>query len=320
MMKLSEIALKVDATFSGEDLEIFALNSLKNANKAELTYCDGEKNAKFIGSSNAGAILVTNALLDFVPAGMVALVCDNPHLAFAILSKEYAKPLFCEQKPSNIAPSATIMPNVYIGSNVSVGENTIVMAGVFLGDNVTIGKNCIIHPNVVIYNDCVVGNECHLLANCVIGSDGFGYAHTKTGEHVKIYHNGNVVLGDFVEIGACTTIDRGVFESTMIADYTKIDNLVQIGHNCELGNGCLIVSQTGLAGSTILGRNVVMGGQSGSTGHVKVGDFAQIAARGGVSKDLPGDKKYAGAYPIMELSEQFKFQAKMIRFFKKIKI
>ena len=267
MMKLSEIALKVDATFSGEDLEIFALNSLKNANKAELTYCDGEKNAKFISTSNAGAILVTKSLLDLVPAGMVALVCDNPHLAFAILSKIYAKPLFCEPKPSNIAQSATIMPNVYIGSNVSVGENTIVMAGVFLGDNVTIGKNCIIHPNVVIYNDCVIGNECHLLANCVIGSDGFGYAHTKTGEHVKIYHNGNVVLGDFVEIGACTTIDRGVFESTMIANYTKIDNLVQIGHNCELGNGCLIVSQTGLAGSTVLGRNVVMGGQSGSAGH-----------------------------------------------------
>ena len=165
MMKLSEIALKVDATFSGEDLEIFALNSLKNANKAELTYCDGEKNAKFISTSNAGAILVTKSLLDLVPAGMVALVCDNPHLAFAILSKIYAKPLFCEPKPSNIAQSATIMPNVYIGSNVSVGENTIVMAGAFLGDNVTIGKNCIIHPNVVIYNDCVIGNECHLLAN-----------------------------------------------------------------------------------------------------------------------------------------------------------
>ena len=317
MMKLSEIALKVNATFSGEDIEIFALNSLKNANKAELTYCDGEKNAKFISTSNAGAILVTKSLLGLVPAGMVALVCDNPHLAFALLSKDYAKPLFCESKPSNIAKSAKIMSNVYVSSNVSVGENTVVMAGAFLGDNVTIGKNCIIHPNVVIYNDCVIGNECHLLANCVIGSDGFGYAHTKTGEHVKIYHNGNVVLGDFVEIGACTTIDRGVFESTMIANYTKIDNLVQIGHNCELGNGCLIVSQTGLAGSTVLGRNVVMGGQSGSAGHVKVGDFAQIAARGGVSKDLPGGKKYAGAYPIMELSDQFKLQAKILRFFKK---
>ncbi|WP_169778409.1 UDP-3-O-(3-hydroxymyristoyl)glucosamine N-acyltransferase [Campylobacter curvus] len=316
-MKLSEIAQKTGASFSGEDIEIFALNSLKNANKAELSYCDGEKNAKFIAGSNTGAILISQNLLPFVPEGMSALVCENPHLAFAILSKDFAKPLFCESKPSNIAQSATIMPNVHIGSNVSVGEGSIVMAGVFLGDNVKIGQNCIIHPNVVIYNDCVIGDECHLLANCVIGSDGFGYAHTKTGEHVKIYHNGNVVLGDFVEVGACTTIDRGVFESTMIASYTKIDNLVQIGHNCELGNGCLIVSQTGLAGSTTLGRNVVMGGQSGSAGHVRVGDFAQIAARGGVSKDLDAGKKYAGAYPIMPLDEFFKIQAKILRFFKK---
>lgn len=316
-MKLSEIAQKTGASFDGEDIEIFALNSLKNANKAELTYCDGEKNAKFISGSNAGAILVTKNLLEFVPSGMTALVCDNPHLAFAILSKDYAKPLFCEKKDSSIDPSANIMPNVYIGSNVVVGENTVIMAGAFLGDNVKIGKNCIIHPNVVIYNDCIVGDECHLLANCVIGSDGFGYAHAKTGEHVKIYHNGNVVLGNYVEIGACTTIDRGVFESTIVADFSKVDNLVQIGHNCELGMGCLIVSQTGLAGSTILGRNVVMGGQSGSAGHVSVGDFAQVAARGGVSKNLEGGKKYAGAYPIMELAEQFKLQAKISRFFKK---
>ncbi|MDO5046902.1 MAG: UDP-3-O-(3-hydroxymyristoyl)glucosamine N-acyltransferase, partial [Campylobacter sp.] len=139
----------------------------------------------------------------------------------------------------------------------------------------------------------------------------------KTGEHIKIYHNGNVILEDFVEIGACTTIDRGVFEPTIIKRHTKIDNLVQIGHNCELGQGCLIVAQTGLAGSTKLGRNVVMGGQSGTAGHLKVGDFAQIAARGGVSKDIEGGKKYAGAYPIMELGEFFKLQAKILRFFKK---
>lgn len=316
-MKLSEIAQKTNASFVGEDIEIFALNSLKNANRAELSYCDGEKNAKFIAKSNAGAILITRDQANLVPQGSVALICDNPHLAFAIISKDFAKPIFYDPLPAVIAPSAKIMANVYIGSNVKIGENSIVMAGAFLGDNVQIGANCIIHPNVVIYNDCIVGEGCHLLANCVIGSDGFGYAHTKTGEHIKIYHNGNVVLGDFVEIGACTTIDRAVFESTLIKSYTKIDNLVQIGHNCELGNGCLIVSQTGLAGSTKLGRNVVMGGQSGSAGHVSVGDFAQIAARGGVSKDLDGGKNYAGAYPIMELNEYFKMQAKITRFFKK---
>ena len=172
-----------------------------------------------------------------------------------------------------------------------------------------------IHANAVIYNDTIIGERCIIHANAVIGSDGFGYAHTKTGEHVKIYHNGNVVLQDEVEIGACTTIDRAVFGSTIVKRGSKIDNLVQIGHNCELGQNCLIVSQVGLAGSTTLGRNVVMGGQSGSGGHVSVGDFAQIAARGGISKDLAGGKNYAG-HPIMELSEWFKLQAKIVRFFK----
>ncbi|MCR4942158.1 MAG: UDP-3-O-(3-hydroxymyristoyl)glucosamine N-acyltransferase [Campylobacter sp.] len=315
-MKLSEIAKKIAANFSGADLEISALNSLKNAKSGELSYCDSPKNAKFISECKASAILVNKDALNLVPDTAVAVVCDNPHLAFAILSKDFAKPLFNEPKPSQIAQSAKIMPNVYIGSNVKVGENTIIMAGAFLGDNVSIGKNCIIHPNVVIYNDSLIGDECHLNANCVIGSDGFGYAHTATGEHVKIYHNGNVVLEDFVEIGACTTIDRGVFESTIVKKYAKIDNLVQIGHNCEVGYASIIVSQVGLAGSTKLGRNVVMGGQAGSGGHLSIGDFAQVAARAGVSKSLAGGKKYAG-HPINELGEHLKIQAKLMRLAKK---
>lgn len=317
-MKLSEIYEILELKFEGEEREITALNSLANAKSSELSYCDGEKNAKFIANSKAGAILVGENLKEFVPANMHAIVVENAHLAFAILSKFFAKELFASSpKEAQISQSVKVMQNVYIGSGVTVAEGSVLMPGVFLGDNVKIGKNCILHPNVVVYNDCVIGDECHINANAVIGSDGYGYAHTKTGEHIKIYHNGNVILEDFVEIGACTTIDRGVFEPTIIKRHTKIDNLVQIGHNCELGQGCLIVAQTGLAGSSKLGRNVVMGGQSGTTGHLKVGDFAQIAARGGVSKSIEGGKKYAGTYPILELSEFFKIQAKILRFFKK---
>ncbi|QCD52563.1 UDP-3-O-(3-hydroxymyristoyl)glucosamine N-acyltransferase [Campylobacter sp. RM16192] len=317
-MKLSEIYEILELKFEGDEREITALNSLANAKSSELSYCDGEKNAKFIANSKAGVILVGENLKEFVPANMHAIVVENAHLAFAILSKFFAKELFASSpKEAQISPSAKVMQNVYIGSGVVVGEGSVLMPGVFLGDNVKVGKNCILHPNVVVYNDCVIGDKCHINANAVIGSDGYGYAHTKTGEHIKIYHNGNVILEDFVEIGACTTIDRGVFESTIIKRHTKIDNLVQIGHNCELGQGCLIVAQTGLAGSSKLGRNVVMGGQSGTVGHIKVGDFARIAARGGVSKDIEGGKKYAGAYPIMELGEFFKIQAKILRFFKK---
>lgn len=319
MMRLSEIAELVGAKFDGDDIEIRALNSLKNANTNELSYCDGKKNEELLKQTRAAAVLVSEDLALSVPPGCIKLVVSNAHLAFAILSQRYAKPLFADSPlPCDIAKSAKIMSNVHIGSGVSVGEGSIVMPGAYIGDNVKIGKDCIIHPNVVIYNDCVVGDGCHLLANCVIGSDGFGYAHTADGRHIKIYHNGNVVLEDFVEVGACTTIDRGVFESTIIKAYTKIDNLVQIGHNCELGQGCIIVSQVGLAGSSILGRNVVMGGQSGSAGHLKIGDFAQIAAKAGVSKSLEGGRKYAGV-PAMIFEDYYKLQAKILRFFKKAK-
>lgn len=288
-MRLSEIYKILNLEFVGADMEISALNSLGRANVDELSYCDSEKNSKFIDESRAGAILVTSNLANLVKSR--AVIVENPHLAFAILSKTFSKPLFYPKSPAVIDESVTIMPNVYIGNNVKIESRSIIMAGAYIGDNVTIGQDCIIHPNVVIYNDCKIGNECHINANAVIGSDGFGYAHTKTGEHIKIYHNGWVELEDNVEIGACTTIDRGVFEPTIVKKYSKIDNLVQIGHNCEIGFGCIIVSQTGLAGSTKLGRNVVMGGQSGTAGHLKIGDFAQIAGRGAVSKDLEPGKK-----------------------------
>ena len=243
-MKLSKIAEILNIELSGADAEITAINSLQNARQSELSYCDSDKNEKFLSATKAAAVLVKCGTA--VPSGVRALECENPHLAFAILSAHFAKPLIRSGASAKIAASAQIGQNVHIGVNSTIGEDCVILSGAYIGDDVHIGSGCIIH------------------ANAVIGSDGFGYAHTKTGEHVKIYHNGNVVLQDEVEIGACTTIDRAVFGSTIIGRGSKIDNLVQIGHNCELGQNCLIVSQVGLAGSTTLGRNVVMGGQSGS--------------------------------------------------------
>ncbi len=301
------VATKIDL-----DSEISAISSLGRAKSGELSYCDGEKNAKFIADSVATAILVSPNLEHL--AKDRAIICDNPHLAFAILSKHFSNPLFYPASEAKIDKTAQIAKTAHIGSNAVIGANSIIMHGAFIGDNVKIGEECVIHPNVVIYNNSKIGDRVILNANCVIGSDGFGYAHTKDGRHIKIYHNGWVELENDVEIGSCTTIDRGVFEPTIVKAFSKIDNLVQIGHNCELGFGCIIVSQTGLAGSTILGRNVVMGGQSGTAGHLQIGDFAQIAGRGGVSKDLKAGKKYAG-HPIMELSAWMKLQAKILKAF-----
>lgn len=314
-MKLSEISQKLKLEFFGKDLEIEKLSSLQNSFANSLTYCVDENHSNELKHTKAGAAIITKNLVSFLPLGISYIICDNPYLAFAMISKEFSNPLFYAKKLNLINESAFIMPNVYIGNGVNIAQNVTIMSGAYIGDNVNIGENSIIYPNVVIYNNSKIGKNCTIHANSVIGSDGFGYAHTKTGEHIKIYHNGWVELEDFVEIGACTTIDRGVFEPTIIKRGTKIDNLVQVGHNCEIGENSILVSQTGLAGSSILGRNVVMGGQSGTKGHIKIGDFSQIAARGGVSKDLDSKKTYAG-YPIMELKEWFKLNAKIIRFFK----
>ncbi|CZE48068.1 UDP-3-O-(3-hydroxymyristoyl)glucosamine N-acyltransferase [Campylobacter geochelonis] len=315
-MKLSEIAKILDVKFDGKDVEIVALNSLKAASSLELSYCDGVKHANLLKESKAGVIIVTKDVQNLAPKDSQILVHENPHLAFAILSQKFAKKLIDEDLAfPSVDALATVMSHAYVGLGSVVAKNTIVMAGAYIGENVKVGENCIIYPNAVIYNDTIIGDRCIIHANAVIGSDGFGFAHTKTGEHVKIYHNGNVVIEDDVEIGACSTVDRGVFGSTIIKKGTKIDNLVQIGHNCELGENCLIVSQTGIAGSSTLGRNVVMGGQSGTTGHLKVGDFAQVAARGGVTKNIAGGKAYGGR-PAVELKQWLKTQAKIERFFR----
>lgn len=317
-MKLSEIKEYLGVQDNdNKDIEISGLNSLLNANFTQLSYCDGDKNASKVALSGAGAVLISKAYLDLVPAEMEAVVVPNPHLSFALLSKLFAKDLILKDKvPSNVDKSSLIMPNVYIGSGAKIGRDCTIMAGAYIGDNVSIGDECVIHPNVVIYNDTIIGKKCHILANAVIGSDGFGYAHAKNGEHYKIYHNGNVVIEDFVEIGAATTVDRAVFDSTVIKKGTKIDNLVQVGHNCEIGENCIIVSQTGISGSSTLGRNVVMGGQSATSGHLSIGDFAMIAARGGVTKNLDGAKTYGG-FPIMLQKDWLKLQAKLMTPFKR---
>ncbi|NLC27504.1 MAG: UDP-3-O-(3-hydroxymyristoyl)glucosamine N-acyltransferase [Campylobacteraceae bacterium] len=314
-MLLSELALIANATLEGVDKDIKALNSLVNASSLEVSYIDNPRHKVALESTKAGAVFITKNLIPSLPKNSIALVCENPQLAFAKASAYFAPNLArLEGNPAFIDESATIFPGSYIGKGAQIGANVTIMANAYIGDEVTIDEGSIIHPGAVVYPRSKLGKRCHILANAVIGSDGFGYAHTAKGEHIKIYHMGNVVLEDDVEVGACSTIDRGVFGSTTIKQGTKIDNLVQIGHNCELGENCIIVSQVGLSGSSMLGKNVTMGGQSATSGHLYIGDFATIAARGGVSKSLEGEKIYGG-FPILLQKDWLKLQAKILRFF-----
>ena len=290
-MTLQEIAEFIGLN-NQDEIEITGLNTLLDSNENQLTFLENKKYINDLKNTKAAAVLVTSENANEVPVGTIALICDEPYLNLAKVSKLFA-PNVVEmdgEKPL-IGGGTKVMPNVYIGKDSVIGSDCTIMAGAFIGDNVKIGNNTIIYPNVTIYRDCTIGNDCIIHAGTVIGSDGFGFANTKDGKYIKIYQNGNVAIGNDVEIGANCAIDRAVFNSTIIEDGVRIDNLVHIAHNCKIGRGSILVGQVGLAGSTILNAYVVMGGQSASAGHLEIAPFTTIAARGGVTKSITEPKK-----------------------------
>ena len=316
-MKLTEIAKLVGADFSGTDIERSAMNTLKAASASELSFVSNAKYIKDISASNAGAILVDEKTKEYVPDGCIALVVDNPYWQMAIVSKSFAPRIECiNALDAEIGEGTTVSPKAEIANGAKIGKNCTILAHVYVGSKSVIGDNTIIYPNTTIYRDCIIGDDCIIHANTVIGSDGFGFATNKLGEHKKIYQNGNVIIGDDVEIGSNTSIDRAVFGSTMISKGVRIDNLVQIGHNCEIGEYCVFVSQSGSAGSTKFGRNVVMGGQAASAGHLEVAAFNTFAARSGITKSIKGTGLTFAGFPLMEHRSWLKLQSKIAKLLK----
>lgn len=303
----------VDFNADMGDFEIRSLLPLNLAQNSDISYIDKDKYLPLLDKCEAGAIFINKNLKGRI-SHKNAIFVENPHLAFAIASGFFKKPelqsIESQPKSSEISDSARIFEGAFIGKGVSIGENSVIMPNAVIMDSVKIGKNVVIYPNVVIYRDSIIGDNVAIHAGSVIGSDGFGYAHTKLGEHIKIEHFGNVIIEDNVEIGANVTIDRAVFESTIIKKGAKIDNLVQLGHNCIVGEHSLLVAQVGFAGSTTTGRNVVFGGQAGTGGHIHIGDFTQIAGRGAVGKNLPPNTKWGG-HPLMDFNDWQKMWVKI---------
>jgi UDP-3-O-[3-hydroxymyristoyl] glucosamine N-acyltransferase len=229
----------------------------------------------------------------------------DAYSAFAALLSKYQEMITQQlsgiQQPSYISKTASCGQNIfvgafaYVGENVKLGNNTKIFPQVFLGDNVIVGNNTIIHPGVKIYKECVVGNNVIIHAGVVIGSDGFGFAPQSDGSFKKVPQMGNVIVEDNVEIGANTTIDRATIGSTIIKSGVKLDNLIQIAHNVEIGSNSVIAAQTGVSGSTKLGKNVMVGGQVGIVGHLQIGDGARINAQSGVSKSIDKGKAVTGS-------------------------
>jgi len=313
MRNLKEIASFLEIECNS-DIKIEKLSTLKKANSNSLSFFHDEKYINDLKSTKAAAVILKKEYVNLLPKNTVALITNEPYKKMALASSLFAYNPSTKTYPPTLLDGATISEGVNCGKNVTIGKNSKVFAGVYLGDNVEIGENTIIYPNVTIYHNCKIGNNCIIHSGTVIGSDGFGFV-SKDKSNIKFYQVGDVVIEDNVEIGANCTIDRATLDSTIIKANAKLDNLIQIGHNCEIGEFSIIVSQVGLSGSTIVGKGVVIGGQSGTAGHLKIGDGAMLAARSGVTKSLEGGKIYGG-FPAVEIKLWRKMQAALMRLVK----
>ncbi len=302
LKKLAEIAGAEIGGGADPGLTFSDVASLDAAGREQVSFLDNRKYVESFKTSEAGACLAHPDFAALAPPGMALLLTPDPYRAYADVAEAfYPVPV----PVAAIAPGAVIHPSALLGEGCSIGPGAVIEQGAQLGRRCVIGPNTVIGPGVVLGEDCSIGPGttlvcCILGAKVIvhtgvrIGQDGFGFALGPQG-HRKVPQLGRVVIGDDVEIGANTTIDRGAVPDTVIGDGTKIDNLVQIGHNVRLGRGCIVVSQVGISGSTTIGDFVMIGGQAGLTGHLNIGDGAQIAAQSGVMRDIPPAGRVGGA-------------------------
>jgi UDP-3-O-[3-hydroxymyristoyl] glucosamine N-acyltransferase len=300
---LNEIAKLIDGKVIGDgDILINGVSGIREAAEGEITFLANSKYSPLMDKTRAAAI-ITSA--DAQETTKPIIITENPSLAFVKIISMFMPD--DTGHPSGIDYTAVIGKNVslgkdvtigaysVIGDNVTIGDNVIIYAGCYIGHHTKIGAQTLIYPHVSIRERISVGKGVIIHSGAVIGSDGFGFATIK-GAHHKIPQVGTVEIHDDVEIGANVTIDRARFDKTVIGRGTKIDNLVQIGHNVVIGENSLIVAQVGIAGSTIVGNNVTIGGQVGVVGHINIGDNAIVTAQSGVAKAVPADSMVSG-YP-----------------------
>ncbi|MHB8766240.1 MAG: UDP-3-O-(3-hydroxymyristoyl)glucosamine N-acyltransferase, partial [Deferrisomatales bacterium] len=292
-MRLAELAERLGAELRGDpEVEVSSVATLAEAGPEQVSFLANAKYRPQLRTSRAGAVIVGPADAD---PGRACLVSTNPYLAFA----RAVTLLHPEAHPRRgVAPGAHVHPGAQLGEGVSalagsavdegaeVGANTVLYPGVYVGCGARIGRDCVLHANAVVREGCVLGDRVILQPGAVVGSDGFGYARDGA-RQVKIPQVGIVVLEDDVEVGAGSTIDRAALGETRIGRGTKIDNLVQVGHNVRVGEDCLLVAQVGVSGSTRIGDRVVLAGQVGVVGHITVGDGSVVGAQSGVGSDLP---------------------------------
>jgi UDP-3-O-[3-hydroxymyristoyl] glucosamine N-acyltransferase len=317
-LTLADLADRLGAEVVGDGgRPIEGIRPLDQAGPEHLSFLHNPKYVEQAAASRAGAILVHDA--GELP-GRDLLVCDEPYLAVARALEIFhprrrpepgVHPSAVVADDLALGAGASVGPLVSVGRGVTIGDRTIIGAGCVLGDGVTIGDDAVLHPRVVVEDGCRIGHRCVLQSGVVIGSDGYGFA-TVDGVHHKVPQIGIVVLHDDVEIQANTTIDRATMGETVIGRGTKVDNLVQLAHNVQVGEHCLLVSQSGISGSTKLGNHVVFAGQTGAAGHLEIGDRTVVTARSAAMKSVPADSVLAG-FPGRPQREWMKTQAAVQR-------
>ena len=279
-----------------ENAKVSSFSKIEEGKPGTLTFLSNMKYSPYIYTTQASIVLVNNDFVPEKPISATLLRVPNAYEALAKLMQIYnqtisSRPQGIEQ-PSFIAEGVEIQQDAYIGAfayigkGVTVGKNFCCYPQVYVGNNVKIGDNVTLYPGVKIYHDCVIGNNVTLHAGCVVGSDGFGFAPKADGTFDKIPQIGNVVIQDDVEIGANTTIDRSTMGSTVIEKGVKLDNLIQVAHNVEIGENTVIASQTGIAGSTKVGKWCMMGGQVGMAGHISIADQTHVGAQAGITNSV----------------------------------
>ena len=314
---IAEIAELVGGTVVGDDtLVIAGANGIREAETGEVTFLATPRYSGYLTTTKASAVLAPPSLSNTDCAAALILV-EDPYNAFAKVVAHF-KPGALEH-PRGIHPAAVIAEDAQIGADTAIdalariesgcviGERAVIYGGVYVGRDCVIGDDVVLYPNVVLREETRVGNRCIIHAGAIIGSDGFGYSSNHTG-HAKIPQVGAVVLGDDVEIGANSAVDRATFGKTVIGTGTKIDNLVQIGHNVQIGEHCIIAGTTGIAGSSVLGNFVTVAAGAGIAGHIEIGDGAIIAGFAGVTKSVPAGQTVSG-FPAIEHQKERRIKA-----------
>lgn len=315
---VADLAKFLGGEISGPQTEsVLGVSKIDQSIPGSLSFLANLKYEEHIYTTAASVILVNR---DFKPKSSLdktLIYVEDAYMAFCEVLNAYFNPGVDKngvEKGAFIHDSSAVGDNVYVGANTYVdkdariGNNVKIFPNCYIGSNVQIGDNCLIYANVSVYNDTRIGSDVIIHSGCVIGSDGFGHAPQKDGTYVKIPQIGNVVIGNKVEIGSNCSIDRATMGSTVIRDGVRLDNLIQVAHNVEIGENTVIASQTGISGSTTLGPNCVVGGQVGFAGHITIAKGTQIGAQSGLGKSVTEENTRLFGSPVQNLKDELKSQ------------